>query len=1221
MLNLPLSGGGVPDPYVPPDGTWNVTGSITASGTISAAAFTATGFTEGSVIFAGASGAFAQDNTNFFWDDTNNQLILGSGTALLPAYTFASDPNTGMYRVGADSLALAVGGAAGFTLATTGATGTQAISTSGSPVLLTLTGAAHTTLTASVEAVDIYLNLGRTVQFGTGALATQRAFRIAAPTYGFVGATTLTNAYTLYVDSAPVAGTFATITNTYAAFFGGTARIEANTSAAGVPLLWLANPTGGGIPPRLLFTFSTGSLITDGAFIDLDTSNLNIRVREVGGITLGTSDLSRWTIWSDGHLTGALDNTYDIGQAGLGRVRNLYVYTAIHGPVGTALLPGFRFLDDPNTGMYQNGADNLGLSTGGVLRLNIDATGDVSITQGAGGAGTSPTGFTFTGAAHLNLATTVEATDAYFDLSRTVQFATGAITTQRAFRIDNPTYGFVGASTITDAYTFYVDAPPAAGTFATITRAWAGFLGGPLELNGTPADTNMLLAVRSNTVNSVMRFHASDTGTAASDGLEIGILSSAARVLNREAGALSLGTTANTRISISAGGTLTHTMSAQTSGAHTMHTMTAAANTGQTVGTEIPDVLFDLARTNTWATGALALQRAFRITQPTYDFTAASTLTTAATVAIAGAPTQGASASIVQSFALYFDGGAVTLASAAGMMTGAISIQPRTVTVTGTTQVTSLNAEIMIEGTTYTDASAVTMDAVTGIGIVPPIAAGSVAMTQVSGARIATSVSYATHGAGFNYAAYRAGSHTITFTGTTQITATPAVAGMSIGQITLTNAGAHTIDSAASLYIAAAPVAAGSVTLSNTYALWVDAGISRFDGQIGIGNGSLSAPAIYFQSDVDTGISYSAGPVVSFSINSTERLRVYGSGIYVPNTVFCEAYQASSSTGSPLWSGFRAFAFTQTAQNAATFTGFAWTGGAHTALTASTEATDINFNLARTVEFATGALALQRAFRVQAPTYGFVGASTLTTAATVAIGGGPTQGTNATISQSFNLYMEAGAVTLASAAGAFSSTIGCLARTVTFTGTTQITNATNTAIYVGSITYTDASALTMDNAQTVNISAPIGAGLCAITTVSGYRISDNVSYATHAAGFNYAGYRLVNHTITFTATTGITSTPGIAGMFLGQITATNAGAHTIDNAATLYIAGACIAGGSAVITNNYALWVDAGVCRFDGDGTTVFVLPTLAATDTTITRKIRILDGVTTYWIAATTSQ
>lgn len=42
---------------------------------------TPTDFTEGSVIFAGANGLLAQDNANFFWDNTANQLVIPGGTA------------------------------------------------------------------------------------------------------------------------------------------------------------------------------------------------------------------------------------------------------------------------------------------------------------------------------------------------------------------------------------------------------------------------------------------------------------------------------------------------------------------------------------------------------------------------------------------------------------------------------------------------------------------------------------------------------------------------------------------------------------------------------------------------------------------------------------------------------------------------------------------------------------------------------------------------------------------------------------------------------------------------------------------------------------------------------------------------------------------------------------------------------------------------------------
>lgn len=53
------------------------------------------GFTPGSVLFAGASGALAQDNANFFWDATNHRLGIGTTTPAYPLTIFT--PSGGSY--------------------------------------------------------------------------------------------------------------------------------------------------------------------------------------------------------------------------------------------------------------------------------------------------------------------------------------------------------------------------------------------------------------------------------------------------------------------------------------------------------------------------------------------------------------------------------------------------------------------------------------------------------------------------------------------------------------------------------------------------------------------------------------------------------------------------------------------------------------------------------------------------------------------------------------------------------------------------------------------------------------------------------------------------------------------------------------------------------------------------------------------------------------------
>jgi hypothetical protein len=116
-----------------------------------------------------------------------------------------------------------------------------AVSASGTPApALTVTAAADTAITASTEAWAAYFNLSATRQFATGALTNQRALVIRCPTYAFVGASTITNAATVYIDDAPQAGANATITNSYALWvnqgrvrLGGSLQVGGNVGFYG----------------------------------------------------------------------------------------------------------------------------------------------------------------------------------------------------------------------------------------------------------------------------------------------------------------------------------------------------------------------------------------------------------------------------------------------------------------------------------------------------------------------------------------------------------------------------------------------------------------------------------------------------------------------------------------------------------------------------------------------------------------------------------------------------------------------------------------------------------------------------------------------------------------------------------------------------------------------------------------------------------------------------
>src|SRR3989344_783201 len=77
--------------------------------------------------------------------------------------------------------------------------------------------------------------------------------------------------------------------------------------------------------------------------------------------------------------------------------------------------------------------------------------------------------------------------------------------------------------------------------------------------------------------------------------------------------------------------------------------------------------------------------------------------------------------------------------------------------------------------------------------------------------------------------------NTVTDAGGARTVATQGV--VSIGDVTYANASsAVTVSDIASLWIQNAPVAGTNFTFTRPYALWVDAGNSRFDGNVGIGN-------------------------------------------------------------------------------------------------------------------------------------------------------------------------------------------------------------------------------------------------------------------------------------------------------------------------------------------------------------------------------------------------
>jgi hypothetical protein len=106
----------------------------------------------------------------------------------------------------------------------------------------------------------------------------------------------------------------------------------------------------------------------------------------------------------------------------------------------------------------------------------------------------------------------------------------------------------------------------------------------------------------------------------------------------------------------------------------------------------------------------------------------------------------------------------------------------------------------------------------------------------------------------------------------------------------------------------------------------------------------------------------------------------------------------------------------------------------------------------------------------------------------------------------------------------------------------------------------------------------------------------------------------IGGSVTFTGTTTV-SAYHLVYVPQGAYAKGDAGAVTITDAATVYIQNHPIPGTDVTITNRWALWVDGGKARFDGDGTNVFELPadTTANATGTVGRIPVLIGGTTRY--------
>lgn len=339
----------------------------------------------------------------------------------------------------------------------------------------------------------------------------------------------------------------------------------------------------------------------------------------------------------------------------------------------------------------------------------------VVITQPVGTSGTPGVALTVTGGAHTGLSNAL-AMDGNLNSARTVTFSGGGgAFTQYAYNFAAPTYTSAAAQTLTSVATLRISGAPttsaAGGATPTITNYGSGtagafgdalhvvsgrvLIGAAYSNVNTISDTLTALVVNGPGAYGIGHFTGINGGRIemfkAGDTTQTYIFGGAGNMLMFAGDTIhqtgSYGTVFGPDNSPTHARAIIEVL--PTGNSMNMlplmrlnHISPSWGGAGFTASTEVPAVHFDFS-TNpiNWQTGALTTQRFFYVTQPTVTFSAASTATDIATVAIGGAPIASTNATFTRSMALWVQAGL----SRFGGHVGSTQTTKPTTTLTSTT--------------------------------------------------------------------------------------------------------------------------------------------------------------------------------------------------------------------------------------------------------------------------------------------------------------------------------------------------------------------------------------------------------------------------------------------------------------------------------------------------------------------------------------------------------
>ena len=391
----------------------------------------------------------------------------GSGTT--PQYSFASDPDTGIRRMAANTLAFVVGGTERYVINSTG----LQVDNGFGPIMVD-EASSMTNPTLIPDKTELGTGLGGTANDLALVHVGVEIARITATAISLIDGTAAAPAYTFTSDVDT--GWWSSAANVLNASTAGVERFELDATSLDitVPFATTGSYIAVGTTPATSGAFRLANAAEMYWRDAGDAVNLAVLALNSGDkIIIGSTASAQTGIDIRG---GGDPITFDDEAQFLD---------------GTAALPGLGFESDTDTGAWRSAANTYNLSTAGVERLELDATSlDITVPfvsssvgphafgaatldyvrnyfSGAftsGGASTAAYGAQFDATITGASGDTTIIAGASFSNGLTTQGATETITTVAQVAIYEPGISVGSGDTVTNAVSLYIASVPTEGT-------------------------------------------------------------------------------------------------------------------------------------------------------------------------------------------------------------------------------------------------------------------------------------------------------------------------------------------------------------------------------------------------------------------------------------------------------------------------------------------------------------------------------------------------------------------------------------------------------------------------------------------------------------------------------------------------------------------------------------------------------------------------------------